>query len=92
MGSIHRAPGDYPDGKAGAVLTVDFVVAGIPCMGLNGGPHYQHSEAFSFQFSPQPRRKRIATGMPLSPMAAKPVTVVGVKTNGELAGRILPEF
>ncbi len=51
MGSIHRAPGDYPDGKAGAVLTVDFVVAGIPCMGLNGGPHYQHLEAFSFQIS-----------------------------------------
>ena len=51
MGSIHRAPGDYPDGKAGEVLTVDFVVAGIPCMGLNGGPHYQHSEAFSFQIS-----------------------------------------
>ena len=51
MGSIHRAPGDYPDGKAGDVLTVDFVVAGIPCMGLNGGPRFKHSEAFSFQIA-----------------------------------------
>lgn len=49
LGAVNRAPSDYPDGKAGDVLTVDFVVAGIPCMGLNGGPHFKHSEAFSFQ-------------------------------------------
>ncbi len=40
---------DYPDGKAGDALTVGFVVAGIPCIGLNGGPRFKHSEAFSFQ-------------------------------------------
>ncbi len=51
MGAVHRAPSDYPQGKAGDVLTVDFVVAGIPCMGLNGGPHFKQSEAFSFQIS-----------------------------------------
>ncbi len=45
------APGDYPSGKAGDVLTVEFTVAGIPCLGLNGGPQFQHSEAFSFQIA-----------------------------------------
>jgi predicted 3-demethylubiquinone-9 3-methyltransferase (glyoxalase superfamily) len=49
--AIHRAPSDYPSGKAGDVLTVDFTVAGIPCMGLNGGPAFKHSEAFSFQIA-----------------------------------------
>lgn len=49
VGAVHRAPGDYPDGKQGDVLTVEFTVAGIPCIGLNGGPQFKHSEAFSFQ-------------------------------------------
>lgn len=47
--AVHRAPGDYPNGKQGQVLTVEFTVAGIPCLGLNGGPAFKHSEAFSFQ-------------------------------------------
>src|SRR3954466_6711973 len=51
VGAIHRAPGDYPDGKQGDVLTVEFTVAGIPCLGLNGGPQFKHSEAFSFQIA-----------------------------------------
>jgi predicted 3-demethylubiquinone-9 3-methyltransferase (glyoxalase superfamily) len=45
----HLAPSDYPDGKEGDVLTVEFTVLGIPCLGLNGGPQFKHSEAFSFQ-------------------------------------------
>ena len=49
VGRITRAPGDYPSGKAGDVLVVEFTVAGVPCMGLNGGPAFRHSEAFSFQ-------------------------------------------
>ena len=49
--AIHRAPGDYPAGKQGNVLTVEFTVAGIPCLGLNGGPAFQHNEAFSFQIA-----------------------------------------
>ena len=49
--AVHRAPGDYHDGKQGDVLTVEFTVAGIPCIGLNGGPHCKHSMAFSFQIS-----------------------------------------
>jgi 2-polyprenyl-6-hydroxyphenyl methylase/3-demethylubiquinone-9 3-methyltransferase len=49
VGAIHRAPGDFPGGKAGVVLTVQFTVLGFPCLGLNGGPSFKHSEAFSFQ-------------------------------------------
>lgn len=49
--AIHRAPGDYPSGQQGDVLVVHFTVAGIPCIGLNGGPSIKHSEAFSFQIS-----------------------------------------
>lgn len=49
VGAVHRAPGDYPSGKQGDVLTVEFTVMGIPCLGINGGPIFGHSEAFSFQ-------------------------------------------
>ncbi len=48
---VHHAPSDFPSGKAGDVLTVTFTVLGIPCLGLNGGTAFQHSEAFSFQVS-----------------------------------------
>lgn len=51
VGKVTRAPSDYPDGKEGNVLVVEFTVAGIPCIGLNGGPVFKHSEAFSFQIS-----------------------------------------
>ncbi len=51
VGGIHRAPSDFPGGKKGDVLTVDFVVCGVPCLGLNGGPIFTHSEAFSFQIA-----------------------------------------
>jgi len=49
--AVHRAPADYPSGKAGDVLTVAFTVAGIPCLGLNGGPAFPQTEAFSFQIA-----------------------------------------
>ena len=51
VGAVHRAPSDYPAGKQGDVLTVEFSVMGIPCLGLNGGPMFKHSEAFSFQIA-----------------------------------------
>ena len=51
VGAIFRAPGDCPDGKQGDVLAVEFTVAGIPCVGLNGGPHFKHNEGFSFQIA-----------------------------------------
>lgn len=47
--AVHHAPGDYPSGQQGDVLTVRFDVMGIPCLGLNGGPLFRHNEAFSFQ-------------------------------------------
>ncbi len=47
--AVHRAPGDFPGGKEGDLLTVEFTVLGIPCLGLNGGPVFPHTEAFSFQ-------------------------------------------
>ncbi len=51
VNAIHLAPGDYPSGKQGDVITVDFTVIGIPCIGLNGGSAFKHSEAFSFQIA-----------------------------------------
>jgi predicted 3-demethylubiquinone-9 3-methyltransferase (glyoxalase superfamily) len=49
--AVHKAPSDYPSGKEGDVLTVEFTVLGIPCLGLNGGPQFKHTEAFSFQIA-----------------------------------------
>jgi predicted 3-demethylubiquinone-9 3-methyltransferase (glyoxalase superfamily) len=49
VSAVHRAPGDFPSGKAGDALTVEFTVLGLPCLGLNGGPVFPHTEAFSFQ-------------------------------------------
>ena len=51
VGAVHTAPGDNPSGKKGDVLTVEFTVMGIPCVGLNGGSMFKQSEAFSFQVS-----------------------------------------
>ena len=51
VGAVHRAPGDFPSGKKGDVLTVEFTVMGVPCIGLNGGPEVKHNEAFSFQIA-----------------------------------------
>ena len=47
--AVHKAPSDYPSGKQGDIITVEFTVMGIPCIGLNGGPMFKHTEAFSFQ-------------------------------------------
>lgn len=49
VGAVHCAPGDYPSGAEGNVLTVEFTVLGVACLGLNGGPAFKHNEAFSFQ-------------------------------------------
>ena len=51
VSAVHRAPSDYPAGKEGDVLMVEFTVAGVPCIGLNGGPAIKHNEAFSFQIA-----------------------------------------
>lgn len=51
IGAVHRAPTDYPGGEAGDAITVEFTIVGIPCIGLNGGAQFRHSEAFSFQIA-----------------------------------------
>ena len=51
VNAVHRAPGDYPSGKEGDVLTVDSTVVGVPCVGLNGGPMFKHNESFSFMIA-----------------------------------------
>ena len=51
VGAVYRAPSDYPAGKTGDVLMVEFTVAGVSCIGLNGGPTFKHNEAFSFQIA-----------------------------------------
>src|ERR1700709_2837449 len=78
VGAVHRAPSDYPSGKKGDVLTVEFTVAGVSCIGLNGGPMFKHNEAFSFQ---------IATGTRLSAMEARRARAAGARTDGASPGR-----
>jgi predicted 3-demethylubiquinone-9 3-methyltransferase (glyoxalase superfamily) len=51
VGAVHRAPADFPGGKKGDILTVEFTVCGIPCIGLNGGDYFKQTEAFSFQIA-----------------------------------------
>src|SRR6478609_6088203 len=51
VGALHKAPADFPGGKEGQVITVEFTVLGVPCLGLNGGPTFKQSEAFSFQIA-----------------------------------------
>jgi len=58
VSAVHRAPGDYPSGKKGDVLTVEFTVMGIPCLGLNGGPAFKHNQAFSLRSSDSAQAKR----------------------------------
>jgi len=87
VGAVHRAPSDYPSGKAGDVLTVEFTVAGIPCIGLNGGPMFKHTEAFSFQIATDDQQKPTATGTPSSAMAARRARAAGARTDGACPGR-----
>jgi len=85
--AVHEAPGDYPGGKQGDVLTVEFTVLGIPCLGLNGGSTFRHSEAFSFQIATDNRKRRTATGTRSSAMAARKVPAGGARTAGGSPGR-----
>ena len=85
--AVHTAPGDYPSGKKGDVLTVDFTVFGIPCMALNGGDHFKQSEAFSFQIATDDQAETTVTGTRSSTMAARPATAAGARINGACHGR-----
>ena len=87
VGAVLLAPGDFPDGKKGDVLTVEFTVLGIPCLGLNGGPAFKHNEAFSFQVATTTRPRPIVTGTQSSATAAKRARAGGARTNGGCPGR-----
>jgi predicted 3-demethylubiquinone-9 3-methyltransferase (glyoxalase superfamily) len=76
--AVHKAPSDYPGGKKDDVLTVEFTVVGIPCLGLNGGTAFKHTEAFS---------RRTVTGTRSSAMAARKASAVGARTAGASPGR-----
>ena len=87
VGAVHRAPGDFPSGRAGDVLTVEFTVAGIPCLGLNAGPAFKDSEAFSFQIATDDQEETDRYWNALSAMMEKRVCAVGAGTNGASPGK-----
>jgi predicted 3-demethylubiquinone-9 3-methyltransferase (glyoxalase superfamily) len=87
VGAVHRAPSDYPSGKKGDVLTVEFTVAGVPVIGLNGGPAFKHNEAFSFQIATDDQQRPTATGTPSSAMAARRARAAGARTSGASPGK-----
>ncbi len=82
VGAVHHAPADYPSGKAGDVLTVDFTVAGIPCIGLNGGPTFSTARPSRSRSPPTARKRPTATGMRSSAMAVRRARAAGARTNG----------
>src|SRR6202040_3900781 len=85
--AVHKAPGDYPGGKEGDVLTVEFKVLGIPCLGLNGGPEFKHSEAFSFQIATDNQEETDRFWNAIVANGGKKVSAVGARTAGASLGR-----
>ncbi len=82
--AVHHAPGDYPSGKQGDVLTVEFTVMSIPCLGLNGGPAFKHNEAFSFQVATEDQAD---IGMRSLATVARRASADGAKTSGASLGK-----
>jgi hypothetical protein len=87
--AVQEAPRDFPGGKKGDVLTVEFTVVGVPCLGLNGGPAFRHSEAFPFRSPRTIRSRRTVIGMRSSAMAARTASAVGARTAGAFPGKSL---
>src|SRR5271154_4276911 len=90
--AVHEAPGDYPSGKKGDVLTVEFTVVGIPCLGLNGGPAARRSgtpRPFPSRSRRIIRKRRTVTGTRSSAMAARKASAAGARTAGASPGRSL---
>jgi hypothetical protein len=87
VGAITRAPGDYPSGKKGDVLVVEFKVAGVSCIGLNGGPAFNRAKPFRFRSPPTIRARPTAIGTPSSAMAARRARAAGARTSGACRGR-----
>ena len=87
VGRVLRAPGDYPSGTQGDVLTVEFTVAGVACLGLNGGTAFAQTRRFRFRSPPTTRRKPTACGTPSLATAARKAPAAGARTNGACRGR-----
>ena len=87
VGAIWRAPSDYPSGKQGEVLVVEFTVAGVSCIGLNGGPAFKHTEAFSFQIATDDQAETDRYWKPSSAMAARRARAAGARTGGACRGK-----
>ena len=85
--AVHQAPGDYPGGKKGDVLTVEFTVLGIPCLGLNGGPVFKHTRRFPSRSRLTIRKRRTVTGTRSSATAARKASAVGARIAGGSRGR-----
>jgi len=85
VGAVHRAPNDYPSGKAGDVLTVEFTVAGVPCLGLNGRSNT--TKPSRSRSPPTIRTRPTATGTLSSAMAGRKARAAGAKTSGAFPGK-----
>ena len=85
--ALHRAPADYPGGKRGDVLTVEFTVLGLPCLGLNGGPAFKHSEAFSFQIATDTQEETDRYWNAIVATAARKARAGGARIGGASPGR-----
>src|SRR5258708_15535795 len=81
--AVHEAPSDYPGGKKGDVLTVEFTVLGIPCLGINGGPVFSTARPFRSRSRRTIRKRQTATGMRSSQTAGRRALVVGARTAGD---------
>lgn len=82
VGRVTRAPGDFPSGQQGDVLVVEFTVCGVACIGLNGGPQFKQTEAFSFQIATDDQARPTASGTRSSTTAARRAPVAGARTSG----------
>ena len=87
VGAVHRAPSDYPSGKEGDVLTVEFTVAGVPCIGLNGGPMFKHNEAFSFQIATDDQQETDRYWNAIVGNGGQESHAAGAKTSGASPGK-----
>ena len=85
--SVHKAPSDFPGGKAGQVLTVQFTVCGVPCIGLNGGDMFKHSEAFSFQIATDDQAETDRYWNAIVGNGGARAPAAGARTNGAFRGR-----
>ncbi len=88
VGAVHLAPGDFPSGKRGEVLTVEFTVMGIPCLGPNVGPAFKHNEAFSFQVASADQAETNRHWNANVGNGGEESRATGARTNGACPGRL----